>query len=178
LAFGLFACTPVTQNTDKNKGNTNQNTNINSTNATYEVIKVVPEEVFNTFSEKYPNAKIRELALDFENGSYIYEVEGYDAKKKYNIKINPIDGKILQEEQDTQNSNDKKEEITLEDVNKIQDLIDRTLKDVGNDYKIEEWALKSNNGQIIFEIEVVNDNYHEIEYKYDVNNDELIEKDK
>lgn len=179
LAFALSACTPTSPNTDSNQNNTNQNrnTNINITSATYEDIKVVPREVFNTFTEKYPNTKVKKLELDSENGSYIYEIEGYDATKNYELKINPMDGNILREKQDTKNSNDNKDEITIEDVNKIQDLIDETLKDAGNDYTIDEWNLKSNNGQIIFEIEVVNDNYHDIEYKYNVNSGELIEKD-
>ncbi len=68
-------------------------------------------------------------------------------------------------------------EITVENVDKILELMDKALKDAGNNYKVDEWELKFENGQSIFEIEVVDVNDHDIEYKYNVNTMELIEKD-
>lgn len=158
-----------------NKSNNNQDTNINNTNAAYADIKVTPEKAFDIFTERYPDRNVRKLQLDFEQGSYVYEVEGYDNTKEYELKIDPVDGNILKEQQDDLDNNQG--EITIEDVNKIQELIGRALKDAGNGYKIDEWTLKPQNGQTIFSIEVVNDANHDIEYKFNVNTGELIEKD-
>ena len=135
------------------------------------------EESVNNFMEKYPNVKVNKLALDFDRGLYIYEVEGYDDTNKYELKIEPVDGEILKEEQKQRDDNDTEGEITIENVNKIQELMDKALKDAGNGYKVDEWELKFENGQSIFEIEVVDDNDHDIEYKYNINTMELIEKD-
>jgi len=81
----------------------------------------------------------------------------------------------LKEEQNQRD--DDTGEITVENVDKILELMDKALKDAGNNYKVDEWELKFENGQSIFEIEVVDVNDHDIEYKYNVNTMELIEKD-
>jgi len=81
----------------------------------------------------------------------------------------------LKEEQNQRD--DDTGEITVENVDKILELMDKALKDAGNNYKVDEWKLKFENGQSIFEIEVVDVNDHDIEYKYNVNTMELIEKD-
>lgn len=167
-------------NTDTNK-DSNPDSNINNTgtttNVVYEDIKLTPEEVFNIYVEKYPNVKVNKLALDFDRGTYVYEVEGYDDTNKYELKIDPVDGKILREEQKQRDDNDTEGEITIENVNKIQELMGKALKDAGNSYKVDEWELKFDNGQSIFEIEVVDANDHDIDYKYNINAMELIEKD-
>lgn len=185
LALTQTACAPNAPqkpNTNNKQGktqNTKQESNIsnNNTTAKYEDIKVVPSEAFNIFTKKHPDTKIQKLELDFEDGLYVYEVEGYDNAKKYELKINSMDGKILKEEQEDRNNDDKEGKIELEDVNKIKGLVDKTLKDAGNNYKIEEWTLKSEAGQPIFKIEVVDNKNNDIEYKYNVNTGELIEKD-
>lgn len=190
LAFVLVACASDTWPEDNNSGGSDnidkvtdpnkngqndnhENTN-NPMNAAYEDIKITPEEAFNTFKEKYSQSKVDKLGLDFDDGSYVYEVEGYDDTKEYELKINPVDGSILREEQDDRDNN--KGEIKLEDIEKIQGLIDRTLEDEGKDSRIEEWVLKIENGETVFEIELINNKKNDIEYKYNVNTGELIEK--
>jgi len=194
LALTLSACTGNSPNNNSNdqisKGdsaNTDTNKDANpdsdinntgtTTNVVYEDIKLTPEEVFNIYVKKYPNVKVNKLALDLDRRSYVYEVEGYDDTNKYELKIEPVDGKILGEEQEQRDHNDKDGEITIENVNKIQELIDKALKDAGNGYKVYEWELIFENSQSIFEIEVVDGNDHDIEYKYNINTMELIEKD-
>ena len=166
-------------NTDANTGTQTDSSNTGTTtNVGYKDIKLTPEEAYDIYAKKYPNTKIYKLALDLQGGSYEYEVEGYDDTNKYELKIEPVDGKILKEEQEKRDSNDKKGEITLENVNKIQELIDKALKDAGNSYKVDQWELKSENDQSVFEIEVVDSNDNDIEYKYNIKTMELIEKDK
>ena len=77
-------------NTDTNQG-TNPDSNINNTdiitNVAYEDIKLTPGEALNIYVKKYPNVKANKLALDFDRGSYVYEVEGYDDSNKYELKM-------------------------------------------------------------------------------------------
>lgn len=88
-------------NQDKIPGDINQDTNTdsnvnnpgNTSNIAYEDIKLTPEEVFNIFVKKYPDVKVNKLGLDFDRGSYVYEVEGYNDTNKYELKIKPADGK-------------------------------------------------------------------------------------
>ena len=184
LALTLSACTGNSPNNNSNdqisKGDSaNSDTNNTGTtnNVVYEDIKLTPGEVFNIYVKKYPNVKVNKLALGFDRGSYVYEVEGYDDINKYELKIEPLDGKTLREEQKQRDDNDTEGEITIENVNKIQELMDKALTDAGNGYKVDEWQLKYENGQSIFEIEVVDGNDHDMEYRYNINTMELIEKD-
>lgn len=177
LAITLSACTGNSSNNNSNdKKSKGDSANTDTNVVYYEDIKLTPGEVFNIYVKKYPNAKVNKLALDFDRGSYVYEVEGYDDSNKYELKIKPVDGKILKEELQQRDGN-YTGEITVENVDKIQELMDKALKDAGNSYKVDEWELKIENGQGIFEIEVVDVNDHDIEYKYNINTMELIEKD-
>lgn len=193
IAITLLACTGNSSNSNSNdqisrgeSANTDTNQGINpdsninntdtTTNVAYEDIKLTPREVFNIYVKKYPNVKVNKLALDFDRGSYVYEVEGYDDSNKYELKIEPLDGKVLTEEQKQRDDNDTGE-ITIENVDKIPELIDKALKDAGNSYKVDEWELKYENGQSIFKIEVYDVNDRDIEYKYNISTMQLIEKD-
>jgi len=180
LTLTLSGCTSNTSPNVNDKNNNNQDknnkdTNISNTSVVYEDIKITPEKAFAIFIGKYPNTKVKKIELDFEQGAYVYQVEGYDNTKEYELKINPINGNILREEQDDLANNQG--EITIEDVKKIQELVNKALGDAGNNYKVDEWTLKLQNDQTIFSIEVVNDKNHDIEYKFNVNTGELIEKD-
>lgn len=159
----------ITNGTDQPQANTE---------TAYENVKITPQQAFDTFTKKFPTAKVEKLEFDFEQGSSIYELEGYDDTKKYELKIDPIDGSIIKAEEKvlTKGVNNKGE-ITLQHVNKIDGLIDKTLKDAGPDFKVEEWTLESKNNQPILEIEVINDKGRDIEYKYNVMTGELLEKD-
>ena len=194
LVFSLVACTPNTPNKKLNNQGTEKNNTTNKTNqikqnkpnntnadtnaiVSYEEIKVKPQEAYNIFVKKYPDAKVNELELDFEDGTYVYQVEGYQDTTEYELNINPVNGKILKEKQEQKVKDLRDGEITLENIDKIQELIDQTLKDAGIDFKIEEWSLKSEKDQAIFNIEVINENKKDLEYKYDVSTGKLIEKD-
>ena len=172
--------TNINTNKDANKDG-KKNSDINNTgtttNVAYKDIKLTPGEAFNIYVKKYPKVKVNKLALDLDLGSYVYEVEGYENTNKYELKIEPVEGKILREEKKKRDDNDTEGEITIENVNKIQELIDKALKDSGNSYKVNEWELKFEKGKSIFDIEVVDVNDHDIEYKYNIDTMELIEKD-
>lgn len=179
LALTITACA---NNTTPNENNgTDQGTQGNASetntisNAPYEDIKLTPEEAFNTFKEEYPAAKVDELELDFDDGFYYYKVEGYDDIKEYELKINTSDGTVTKNEKDDKSNSTG--EITVEDVRKIEALLDKAISDAGDDYRIKEWVLDTDDSKVIFKIEVVNSNGDDIEYKYDVDTGDLIKKD-
>ncbi|NLJ79101.1 MAG: hypothetical protein GX329_07040 [Tissierellia bacterium] len=98
----------------------------------YGDIKLSPEEAFDIFKKTYPKGKVKEIELEEKNGSYVYEVEGYDGIMEYEIKINPFNGNILETEQDDDNTTEG--EILREDLSRISDFIGRSLDDTGNDF--------------------------------------------
>lgn len=154
--------------------NTSQGENAISANVSYEDIKLTPEEAFNNYMQEYPEAKVQKLQLDLDDGSYYYKIEGYDNENEYELKINPLDGTMIKEERDDRDDDDG--EITVDHVRKIDELLEKALEEAGSDYEVEEWNLEWEDNKIVFEIELISD-ADEIEYKYDVNTGELIEKD-
>ncbi|MBC8590799.1 PepSY domain-containing protein [Wansuia hejianensis] len=205
LVLALSACTPKnapndnnstdqgttgdTTNTNDNNGNNNnadqenideennnQNSNTGNTIASYEDIKLNAEEAFDIFIKKYPGAKVEKIELSLDDGSYFYKVEGYDDTKEYDLKLEPENGNIVNEEQNDRG--DVEGEITSEDVKKVHDLIGKAKKEVGKDYIVDEWTLEVENGNTILDIEVVDrTNNKDMEYRYNIKTGELMEKD-
>lgn len=183
-ALVLPGCTAAGPNTpgssapksSPQQNHANMNANAAHTNAVYDGIKVTPVKVFKTYTGKFPGTKVKELELDFERGSYIYEIEGYDDTKEYELKIDTMNGIIVEEKQKQQDNKSKTGEITLEDVHKIPELVNKTLKDAGDEFKVDEWALKTKRNQTVFEIEVVNEQNHDIDYTYNVKTGEIMKK--
>lgn len=138
-------------------------------------IKLSPEEAYDAFKKIYPKAKVKEIELDKKDNFYVYEVEGYDGNIKHEVKIDPYKGDVLKVE--TEIDSKEKGEILREDLAKIPELIEKALKDAGEDFQPEEWSLEIKRGRIVFEVDVIDDNYREIEYKYDLKTGKLIEKD-
>lgn len=159
---------------DKNEDG-GEETGGDSENISFEDIKIKPDEAYKTFKDKFPDVKVSSIELKSDDNSYHYEVEGHDDNNEYELKINPVDGKIIKEEKDSKES--KTGEISSEDIAKIEDLIKKATDDAGEDYKVDEWELKISDGKTIFEIELKDKDKMEKEYKYDVKTGELIKKD-
>ena len=91
-------------------------------------IKIKPEEAFDIYMGKYPNTKVKKFELDTDYGLYVYEIKGYDNEKRYELKIDTTNGDLVKEDIDLDNDNDKQGEITRVDVEKVQAMVDKTLK--------------------------------------------------
>ncbi len=142
-------------------------------------ISVKPEDAFDIYMEKYPDSQVKEIQLDREDGKYIYEVEGFDSEREYEIKINPFNGDILKEdeEMDSMDDDDRLKVITRANVEKVQALVDDAIGDVGEGAKLEEWTIEEDDGIIELEVEIEREGLDDIEYKYNVETGELLEID-
>lgn len=147
-----------------------------SINIGYDDIKLSPIEAYEIYIEKYPNAKVTQVQLDKDLGSYVYKIEGIDNNKEYEISLNPVTGKIIKEDTDMEVDNDDNGEITKSHVEKIENLVNMALKDSGEASKVDEWSLEFDDGRIILEVEIDKKGLDD-EYKYDVETETLIEKD-
>lgn len=162
------------QNNQDNQEESNENQETSQEDEP-EAGQVTVEDAFDAFTEKYPGIKVQKVELDKSDGEYLYKVKGYDGTKKYKIRLYLENGAMETEEKQDDDIVDG--EITKEDLGKVQEFLDKALAHAGNDYKIYEWELKAKRGQIIIDIEVIDETGDEIEYEYDVGTGELIEKD-
>lgn len=143
----------------------------------YSDIKIKPTEVFDKYMEKYPDTIVKKIQMDRDMGKYVYKIEGFDNEKEYELKIDPVNGDILKEDIDTLDYDDKEEAITKANVEKIEGIVDKALKEVGEDAKLEEWTLEVENGKTLIEVEMERKGYDDFEYTYDIETGELVEKD-
>lgn len=138
-------------------------------------IELSPEEAYDIFKKVYPKAEVKEMELDKKDNFYVYEIEGYEGNIKHEVKIDPYDGNVLKV--DTEIEGKEKGEILREDLAEIPGLIEKALNDAGEGFQPEEWSLEIKLGKIIFEVDVIDSKYREIEYKYDLKTGDLIKKD-
>lgn len=195
VALGLSACsngevnkeeTPVEENTNNNDTVDNTNTNTSdvdtvdkgtsTSNITedYDEIKISATDAYNTFLEKKPNSNIEKIALDYNNNKYSYKIEGYDDLKEYELEIDALNKEILRLEEDDRD--DEKLELTLADVEKIDSIVNNAISE-NHDFLSVEWELSIKNDRKLLEIEFDKKD-NDIDYKYDLNTGELLEKDK
>lgn len=140
----------------------------------YEDIKLKPEEAFDKFMELHPEAKVSEFNLDKDLMEYEYEIEGYDSENKYEVEIDPETGEVKKNDMEELDldDDDEKGEITKDHLAKVDSLIDKAKEEDASDSKLDEWNIEYDDGRVVIEIEIGSS-----EYSYDMDTEELIEKD-
>ncbi|CDZ74544.1 Hypothetical protein ING2D1G_0359 [Peptoniphilus sp. ING2-D1G] len=168
---------PKTENT---KNNAAQNQNVDEKTA--EVgnsiyvnasTKLTGADAAKIFSDKYPNAQIESVEYDTEE--YKYEISAKDAEKEYEIKINPESGEIIAEE--FENDRDDDEFLTTEQIAKAEDFLNKAVLNSGEGFLVKSWDMDIDDGICEIDIELKGDGGSEMEYKYNVDTAELIEKE-
>lgn len=164
---------PEDDNSNKENNNPPNENNLGRRN--YGDIQVSVQETFDIFMEKYPNARINEIELEFKDTTYEYEIEGYEGDTEYALKIDAFTKEIVKEEKSVESG--EIDEIRKEDLDKIDYYVEEALKDASDGYWVKEWKLKVKSDYVKFEIELKNDNGDKIEYKYNYETGELLGKD-
>lgn len=146
-----------------------------NTPVAYRDIKLTPIDIFDIYMKKYPNTKVKKIELDQDYKSYLYEIEGFDGEKEYELKIHPITGEIIKEE--IESDQDYNEGITRDQVEKIQAIVDDALKEAGKDAELEEWTMKIKNGKVQIEVEIEREGLEDIENTYNIQGNLLKKED-
>lgn len=142
----------------------------------YGNIKVNPEDVFDIFMEKYPNAKVKQIQLDKDMGNYVYKVEGFEDNMEYELKINPIEGNIIKEDSETDSDIDDLP-ITRLHAEKVNAIVNKAMEEAGENAKLEEWTIEVDDGRVELEVEIDRKGFDDEERVYDVDTGTLIEID-
>lgn len=140
----------------------------------YEDIKLTPGDAFDRFMEEYPQAKIKKVELDTKSSSYVYKVKGYDDEKEYKLYINPVEGSIVKLKEKLKKQRPK--DLSKAGLERVKELVDKSLQDAGDGSRIDEWELEVDNGILELEVEVELRDGKEIEYKYNLESGELLRK--
>lgn len=138
----------------------------------YDDLTITPEDAFDSFIELHPGSKIEEISLDKNLMEYHYVVEGYDANHEFEVKINPVNGKIISDDFEAIDWDDEKYEITKADLAKVTIIIEKAKKEDGNHSNLDEWKISEDDGKMVMEVEI-----GKVEYSYDLETESLIKKD-
>lgn len=140
-------------------------------NLYYINVRLTPEDAYDIFKDKYPRARVKEIELDKEKNSYVYEVEGYENNIEYEIKINPLDGEIIKIEEDYDNQT--RGEIKREDLANIPVLLQEAVVRAAEGYSLKDWSVEVENDIIEFDIKFTGSG-GKIEYKYNLRSGDLL----
>ncbi|MBP2024815.1 PepSY domain-containing protein [Peptoniphilus stercorisuis] len=150
----------------------------NGKNIAYEDITIKAEEAARIFKNDKPNVNLKDISLEIEANSYVYKLSGVTETEEYEIEINPVTGDIIKTE--TEKDRDLVEgfEINDDHLAKIDPIIEKALADAGEEYSFYEWDIEVDDGRIELNVELRDKSGKDIEYKYNVENEELIEKER
>lgn len=137
----------------------------------YEDIEITAEDVFDKFMEEHPDAKITEIDLDKELMEYQYVVEGYDSETKYELKIDPVDARIISDDQEVFDLDDEEgAEITKDHLANFDSIIEKAKLEDGSDSELDEWNISVDDGRVIMKVEIGVQTY-----SYDMETELLVE---
>lgn len=144
--------------------------------ATENAITLSAEDAVKIFNDKYANVNIDEISFEKDNGVYAYEINGFDDASEYEIEVNAVDGSIIKEKSEKDNTADKKA-IDLGLIKNIDELVATSIKDAGDGYHLNSFSLEHEAGITKLDIEVEDASGKDIEYEYNLETKELIKKD-
>lgn len=194
LSLVLTACGNKNTNNNQNNSNNNLGNKIENAvmpedkvadekrmadgkNISYEDIKLTPEEAAKIFREKFADVKLKDISLEKEYNSYVYKLSGETQTEEYEIEVNPVTAEIIKEYTEKDKDFVDDFEILDEDLVKINPLIEKALADAGEGYTFYEWDIEVDDGRKELNVELKESSGKDVEYKYNVETEELIEKD-
>ncbi len=132
------------------------------------------KKAYDVYMKEYPNIKIYEMELEKENSSFIYVIEGFDSKYKYELQIDAGTSQILHKEK-TLHSRESKDWIERTMAAKADDLIQSVVNSIGEGKKFKEINIETEKGRVVIEFEFINPSTSISEFKYDVDTGKLVD---
>lgn len=141
-------------------------------------VKLSAEDAVKIFNDKYAGVSIDEISFQMEEGSYVYEINGFDDEKEYNMAIDAADGSIIMDESEN-DRNDGDKAIDLNLLGNVNELIDDAKSKAGEGYYLDSYSVDvDDRGNITkLDIELKDEKGKDIEYEYNLETKELIKKD-
>lgn len=148
-------------------------------NATFSSVKMRVWDAASFFAEKFPSVDIDEINFDMGDGLGHYEVHGFDKENEYELKLRADDGSTISEETEKENTAGKKA-IDLDLLEDLYNILDAAVADAGEGYMLKSYSIdyEEHGSFTKLDIELENAKGQDIEYEYNLNTQELLEKDR
>ena len=109
--------------------------------------------------EKYPQAQLKAIKLDHTDHGYVYKVKGLGNGEQYEIKVHANTKDIIEDktEKETDPINPNKVFKFDEKIVDWKEAMKKALDKVGATSFVKEWELSMENGKLVYEFDVKND---------------------
>ena len=127
-------------------------------------IKLSQTEALNKFDEKYSDKEIKEINLKLDGNRYIYEIDGFDKSREYEMTINARTGKEIKSSSEKLDLDEHLQKgLDLDKTISRKEASEIAEKEVKNSVA-KEWDLKMEDGKAIWEVTVESGSTkHEVE---------------
>lgn len=129
------------------------------------------EEVAGAFYDNFGSTdiQIEKISLEEDDRVLVYNIEGFDEEKEYELELNAENGQIISQEIDSNDLNDDDYGIALDlIVTPAQAMEGALVTNEGT--SVKEWKLEAEKNGIFYEVEL----YDDIEVKVNAETGEVI----
>lgn len=185
LAIGTVACSnddhsQSTQSSkvEKSKKSTKKAVKQNETKLKRAKIDLSQKDALDKFDAKYPNKQIKSIDLKQENGTYVYEIDGFDKTNEYTATIDADNGKVLHSHSEKLDVDDRHQKAL--DLNSVISRDEATkIAEKHADGVSKEWNLEldEDDGKAYWDVEV-SDGTKSTEVKINATNKDVIRTDR
>ncbi|WP_193699396.1 PepSY domain-containing protein [Lactobacillus helveticus] len=185
LAIGTVACSnddhsESTQSSkvEKSKKSTKKAVKQNETKLKRAKIDLSQKDALDKFDAKYPTKQIKSIDLKQENGTYVYEIDGFDNTNEYTATIDADNGKVLQSHSEKLDVDDRHQKAL--DLNSVISRDEATkIAEKHADGVSKEWNLEldEDDGKAYWDVEV-SDGTKSTEVKINATNKDVVKTDR
>ncbi|ALJ23204.1 hypothetical protein AO203_04445 [Lactobacillus gallinarum] len=185
LAIGTVACSnddhsESTQSSkvEKSKKSTKKAVKQNETKLKRAKIDLSQKDALDKFDAKYPNKQIKSIDLKQENGTYVYEIDGFDKTNEYTATIDADNGKVLHSHSEKLDVDDRHQKAL--DLNSVISRDEATkIAEKHADGVSKEWNLEldEDDGKAYWDVEV-SDGTKSTEVKINATNNDVVRTDR
>ena len=174
--------TETTESTSDNKSE-NDNSSIDNTNtsSSSESDELDMASFSKSIEDAIEEAKSRfdgqltDIGVSKENNQYVYKIELESDTEEYEVSLDVNDLSVVKEETEAEDDENDNKYFNYSDLVKVEDAI-QTAKDNVNG-KVTEWSTDFDDGNLYYEIEIVQDNGNNVDVKVDAYTGDFVESD-
>ena len=168
----------TSDNKSENDNSSNDNTNTSSSSESDELdmasfsksIEDAIEEAKSRF-----DGQLTDIGVSKENNQYVYKIELESDTQEYEVSLDVNDLSVVKEETEAEDDENDNKYFNYSDLVKVEDAI-QTAKDNVNG-KVTEWSTDFDDGNLYYEIEIVQDNGNNVDVKVDAYTGDFVESD-
>ncbi|OFO54175.1 PepSY domain-containing protein [Nosocomiicoccus sp. HMSC059G07] len=174
-----------TETTESTSDNKSENDNSSIDNANTSSSSESDELDMASFSKSIEDAieeaksrfdgQLTDIGVSKENNQYVYKIELESDTEEYEVSLDVNDLSVVKEETEAEDDENDNKYFNYSDLVKVEDAI-QTAKDNVNG-KVTEWSTDFDDGNLYYEIEIVQDNGNNVDVKVDAYTGDFVESD-